>query len=334
MKVLDYVKKNFHWNKIYREYSRDGYSDFLKTNSGNSADINLLTMGLLRAVGIECNGLISSTRSNGRIYYEYPFIHYFNYVLIYAHVDGKPVFLDATNPYLSNWQIPEECISGKGLLINKGDIIWIPIETDKISEISKSFEVVLTNDETAVDVDFAMSHYYATDWREAINSPDFSASKDILKDRGIAFDSVVYKNLSQNDTTLFVHLEGRKDGILGPDKVVFTPFFDEIISENPMKAKERKYPIDFIHPYIKNYKSTIHIPEGYVVEYYLIEPKIIDNELFSLSYQTREEDDKIILELSYQFKKSNYPATAYPRIKSYFNEIVKLGQEKMIFRKK
>ena len=50
------------------------------------------------------------------------------------------------------------------------------------------------------------------------------------------------------------------------DKIYISPFLQESITDNPLKQKERIYPIDMVYPKKRVYNSTLSIPEGYEVD--------------------------------------------------------------------
>jgi hypothetical protein len=76
--ILNYVKANYNWNKMNGKYASKSTSDLLKDKVGNDADLNLFTIGLLNAAGIEAYPLIISTRENGKVPLEYPYLKFFN----------------------------------------------------------------------------------------------------------------------------------------------------------------------------------------------------------------------------------------------------------------
>ena len=116
------------------------------------------------------------------------------------------------------------------------------------------------------------------------------------------------------------------------EKIYVSPFLNETFSDNPLKQKERTYPIDLIYPQKRIYNSSVLIPEGYKVDY-LPSEQMIDNQLFELTYSINSDENQINITFVYYLKESVYPATEYSKIKSYFNEIVKKGIEKIVFTK-
>lgn len=332
--VLTYVKQNFDWNGIQSELASQSLNELLKKKSGLSGDLNLLAIGLLNAVGIEAKGLIVSTRKNGKIYYDYPFTHYFNYSLIYAKVDGEYELLDATNPHLSNWGIPDKCINGKGLLIQKKIVEWIPLKSKNQAEITMNLNISFVDDEIQAQVKNTYTGRKAADKREQLSDETYNPLVDLMESEGVDEESVELLNLKEIDSDFIVQFNYIKDLELGSEKIYFSPFFDEIMDENPLKEKYREYPIDFTYSRKITMVSNINIPEGYELDYMNNKNKNISNDYFELQYNASELEGKVKIEFIYWFKKSVYPAAAYNRLKYYFNDIIKKGHEKIVFVKK
>jgi len=329
--ILTYVKENYEWNGFQSDLASQSLNELLKKKTGLSADLNLLAIGLLNAVGIEAQGIILSTRKHGRVYYDYPFTHYFNYTLIYAKVDGEFILLDATNPYRSTWSIPEKCINGKGLLIQKGEVEWIPLRSTTQSEVIMNLDISFVDDEILSKVKTLYTGRKAADKREEVSDETYDPLEDLMESEGVDEESIEMFKLKEIDSDFIIQFDYIKEFELGSKKIYFSPFFDEIMKENPLKEKYREYPIDFTYSRKVTLISNIEIPEGYQLDYMKKDFKNISNEYFELQYNTSELDGKVKIELSYWFKRSVYPSTAYARLKYYFKDIIKMGQEKVVF---
>jgi hypothetical protein len=117
------------------------------------------------------------------------------------------------------------------------------------------------------------------------------------------------------------------------DKLFVTPFINEVINNNPLKQIERTYPIDMIYPEKRRFTSSFKIPDGYQIEF-LPSESIINNQFFELNYSIKNDDQNIVISFYYYFKKPVYNPSDYSKIKYYFNEIVKKGNEKIVLTKK
>ena len=88
-----------------------------------------------------------------------------------------------------------------------------------------------------------------------------------------------------------------------------------------------------IYPKKRKFISTIIIPDEYQIDF-LPEKLEINNQMFSLNYKIIKNDSVVKVMFDYFFKKSVYPPEAYSKIKFYFKEIVKKGNEKVVFSRK
>ncbi len=116
------------------------------------------------------------------------------------------------------------------------------------------------------------------------------------------------------------------------NKIYISPFLNEIITDNPLTQKVRTYPIDMIYPEKRVYNSTIIIPGGYKIDFLPQEYKI-KNDLFELNYIVISSEKEIKISFNYYFKNSIYSAKDYSKVKFYFMEIVKKGNEKVVLLK-
>ena len=85
------------WNENNSYNCEKGVKKAFKEKVGNSADINLMLVAMLRHAGLDANPIIVSTRSNGIAIFPSRFA--FNYVIVGVKLsnDENIVLLDATN---------------------------------------------------------------------------------------------------------------------------------------------------------------------------------------------------------------------------------------------
>ncbi|HEY9113107.1 MAG TPA: DUF3857 and transglutaminase domain-containing protein [Bacteroidales bacterium] len=331
--VLDYVKKNYNWNRKNDKYASKSANDFIDEKVGNCADINLFTIGLLNSVGIEAYPLLISTREHGKIKYDYPYTHFFNYVLIFANVNGKNVISDATEVMSLNNRIPERCINDKGLIIKKDQVEWVLLESSFPSQIYTIIKIDLENKQISADITKQSTEYdalyYRNNYGENIETilKQLNSKNYVIKDSSI---TVFNQHIKERPYILNYSVIEKAEII--NDKIYISPFLNESISETSFKQKERKNPIDMTYPIKRSFKSIISIPDGYQVDF-TPEDQIIKNQLFELNYSVNKTDNSVSIIFDYYFKNSVYSADDYSKIKFYFNEIVKKGNEKIVLSK-
>jgi len=329
--ILNYVKANFSWNKQNRMYASKSPKDLLNDKFGNSADINLFTIGLLNAAGIKAYPVIISTRENGKVKLDYPFSSFFNYVIIYAEIDGKVVLSDATETLLANDFLPSRCLNDQGLIIQKEKAEWIGLQCLFPSKKRTICSVNVTDSTIKANINTYTTEYDGFNSRSTIGENIKNMQKELTeKGYSVADSSITIKNQGniKEAYCLKYSINDYPERING--KIYISPFLHEIIKENPLTQQSRTNPIDMIYPVKRTYYAEINIPEGYKIDFSPADQKI-KNDQFEMDYMIKSDEKKIIVSFVYYFKLPIYQATEYAKIKFYFNEIVDKGNEKLVF---
>ena len=321
-KCINYVKKNYIWNKRNSKYASQSAKEFQINKTGNSAEINLFLIALLNQADIEAKPVILSTRDHGKTSSDYPFDHFTNYVIALIETDS-PYLADASNSQLPYTRLPIKCLNVKGLIVSEDDEQWVKLENN-IPSLTKTV-IHSTLDIESVKINANIN----------IQSTEYEAYSNRVSYEDDVSDLTEYyeKKIGEiNSLKTFAYEHKSKpysiviDGVAEPeqilDNIVFKPFFDLVISENMLKQKTRDYPVDLIYPRKNIYESTTKIPEGFKVEElpdaYQTNNKLVE---IDLSYQVMDGYLKVVG--LYYFKKAVYQPEEYTRIKVYLDRIIK-----------
>jgi hypothetical protein len=144
--IISFVKNNYRWNGKYNLYSEQSLKDLINLKKGNSAELNLLTIGLLNAAGIKTHPVILSNRSHGKIKKSYPFLNALNNTIFISLIEGNLMLGDATDPLLANNRIPIECLNETGLIIENGKENWIGLYSGILSSSKTTIHSTFDND--------------------------------------------------------------------------------------------------------------------------------------------------------------------------------------------
>jgi hypothetical protein len=117
--IIDYVKSKFSWDGFSNMAASKSVKDLINLKKGNPAEINLLLTALLNSAGIKASPVILSTRDHGKIKSNYPFISFFNYVIVLVKLENQSFLADGADSFTPFNSIPPKCINEKGLIINK-----------------------------------------------------------------------------------------------------------------------------------------------------------------------------------------------------------------------
>ncbi len=332
--ITDFVKSKFKWDGSTGKFADLSLKDFLKEQSGNVGNINLLLTGLFRSAGVEAYPVILSTRGNGIISLEHPFQQFFNYVIVMAVSDGRTTLHDATEPLLHYAVLPERCMNVDGLVIKPKSDEWITIQQRISSQIQKNLKLEINPETNSVqaEVMYLTMGPDAYRFRSAYRGNPESLTK-YLKDR----ENINITDLKLPETmaldkpfTFFFQLEGQVDN--QSDKLFFNPFCTLNFSKNPFSQSERKLPVDLVYLRAESYKSTITIPEGYIIEH-IPENQTIEDDLFSFSYITAQSDNQLLVNAEFNIKQFIIKASEYENLKENFNKMIKSLSDMVVLAK-
>ncbi len=121
------IKAAIKWNETNSCFACQSTTQSLKTGSGNSADINLSLVALLRQMGYNASPVVLSTVDNGYLRKHNPSAAPFNYVIVACAYRGSLLLMDASDIVSSINALPARCLNGEGLLIDETSSRWISI---------------------------------------------------------------------------------------------------------------------------------------------------------------------------------------------------------------
>lgn len=300
--ITDYVKSNYSWNGHTTKYADNKVSDLLKQKNGNSAELNLFLAGMLSAANINVQPVLLSTRENGAVSMTHPFANFLNYVIVQANTGEKNILMDATESMLLYDELPERCVNVKGLVVEK-------------------------NSENAYAYD--AYKYRVAYYGDTQNLYDLFMQRSV-EPKG----DITVENYTELDKPFVISFKTESANENVADKLFIAPFLNQSQTDNLFKQKQRTLPVDLIHQHAAKYKSVIHIPEGYKVDYLPKEVKH-DGKVMIVNYSAIENPEKKQIEViaDYQFKKYIYEAKDYPLLKSTFDQMIKSFNDMIVLSK-
>ncbi|MBD0403724.1 DUF3857 and transglutaminase domain-containing protein [Flammeovirga sp. EKP202] len=325
--IINYMKKNFIWNKVTGFGTYDTPRDVINKKTGDVAALNLLMIALLQEAGIEASPAILSTRDHGKLKMSYPFTSMFNYLLAKVTV-GETIFLaDATAPLLEVNMIPTRCINEYALILDKSkEVSWLKIGYNIPSVKRTEINISIDEEENIVesDVKVVANFYQGYKYRKLFKDDTEKIEeyfKKSLFNEVSEIKSLNYDNINLPYTISFKGQSGlsRLNNIL-----VIDPFQGLSIKSNLLKQPTREYPVDMLYPKKNQYIIKIKMPEGYGVNH-LPDPFYVNNDDFStyLSFGYDKRNNQIIVNGEYFFKKAVYQPEVYQELKSGLDAIVK-----------
>lgn len=330
--LAKYVKRMYNWNGDNSKYSSGKLADFLKRKTGNSADINLYLIGLLKAANIDANPVVMSTRGNGIIQSSHPFQQLLDYVLVEVSIDNKKYYIDATEPLLYFTDLPKRCMSVAGLVVKPKSEEWIFIKQKQLSMTQHSLKVNIFPDQNKIEVNakYGSIGYNAYLYRNIYLGKDDNLVKYLQNSLKIqTVDSI---NIETNeDLNKPFKFSFKFDLPLeqSSNKLFINPFCNIQEKDNLFKQSSRTLPVDLIYLQGNSYVSSFQVPEGYKIDFLPADISLSD-ELISILYNAKVDGNTIYVNASYSLNKNVYEANDYLSLKMSFANMINKFSEMIV----
>ena len=338
-KIFEYVRNNFSCTKTRGIYVDDNTSikDVFNKKSGSVSEINLLLIAMLKKAEIPCEPVILSLRSRGTVHMIYPLLDRFNYLIAVVTIDGKPIYLDASNNKLGFNQLPAACYNGTAWIIEKNKTRPINLSADSIVEYKSTSIFIINNEKGGWEGSYRtqLGPIESITAREDISkSKKEGLIKELTKKLGSAYklSNLEIDSLSNYNEPVKYSIDFTSE--LDEDIIYINPLFGEETGKNPFTSNKRFYPIEI--PYI--IKEVIildmEIPKGYVVEELPKSVRYFLNETEGVfEYLVVKRENKIQLRSTTHIKKANFPQEDYDTLREFFAFVIQKQSEQIVFKK-
>ncbi|WP_316812437.1 DUF3857 domain-containing protein [Pedobacter heparinus] len=340
--IFNYVKNHIKWNDNYRVYtSETNPKTIFEKKVGNSADINLCLLSLLKEANINASPVLLSTRENGA-HPGFPMITDFNNVIVQAEIGDRMILLDATDKDHAPNMIGYENLNHQGLKVNLPDVTaaWISLEEANLSKTNINLMLTLDKENKLSGKLFLSStHYEALNRRGkynlATNETDFL--KSYKTDRpGLGIKNYKIENLADLREPLVESMDVTiEDNVEEAGNLAyFAPLLFERTKENPFKLEERIYPVDFAYPKEENYRITLEFPKEYHLDKSPKNEKVVlPDDAASFTFIFAAEENKLMITSKISLKKAFFSPEEYHYLKELFKNIVRKQAEQIVFKK-
>ena len=333
--IFQFVKSKVKWNGNYGKYSDNGVRKAYKEGSGNVADINLMLTAMLRFGGLNANPVLVSSKNNGIPLF--PTREGYNYVVSsVTFPDNSYVLLDASEIYSVPNVLPVRALNWKGRMIYKdGKSEELYLVPKKHSAETNFLNVKITDDLT---VEGMLKSTYTNHLAMA-----YRKKNNILKEEDVISNleekyAVEIENFRLSNQLKLGKPIGQLIKFTSEDlleeingKLYITPMLFLAKKENPFKAENRNFPIDFVLPWKEKENVTIQIPNGYKVESIPAPLAIgISENLGVFKYQITNVGNKIKVVSIFQINTAVISSAYYLELKDFYKKVVEKQIEKIV----
>ena len=339
--ALAFTQATIKWNDYFGIGSRDGVKKAYDNRKGNSSDINLFLVSLLRELGLDANPVVLSTRNNGRLNEFIPLLERFNYVVAHVKDGEKEYLLDGCQPYLPLGMLPEHALNQTGRLVSDktpGRFINLDPVSKKTTFETVEGEIDVASGEIKGKYKLSLGGYGAVNWRnEYATTSTKKYQEEIVKQNPEwEINDVKIENINDSVSNVVNILYDFvvEDQDASPNVIYFNPMMAGRIKDHPLKNPERIYPLDLTTGSHTLYQGKFKIPEGYKVE------EMPKSEIISLPdkagrfiYSVTLAGDMLNVNSNLSINKIRFEAEEYHYLREFFDKIVQKHAQPVIIRK-
>jgi hypothetical protein len=340
--IHKYVKDNMEWDKHYSIWASDGVKSAWKSKKGNSGEINLILINLLRDADINARPVLVSTRDNGIINTGVAGYEQFNKVLAYVQIADRFYILDATDKITPSGMIPPEVLASEGLVVEKvssGKYEWgWKVLWDRRHQFSKNVSISAAIDakhQVNGDAFVTTGGYARLQLVPLISQGDTALQSNLALQPGIKIDSLVVMNSKVDTLPLQQQFKFSMPASATGEYHFFSLNLFAGLEKNPFIADERQSDIFFGYNQQYAINCAVTLPEGCEIDelpknvrMMMPDTSIVFSRLSFFS------EGLLTVRISLEFKSPLYTADEYQGFKEFYKKLFGLLNDRYVYKKK
>lgn len=338
-KLHEYISSGILWNGENDYTVSASLRAIQKKEKGNSADINIMLIAMLRSIGIKADPVILSTRSNGKLNLYSAMIQQFDYLVAYVSVDGEFYLVDATDPLRPYTILPFDCLNDKGRLISEYDSKFIDLKNREKEVSFNNYTLSLDKEgNLSGSMENRYSDYTAYNIRKIIKLESEEGYIDMIKSASanIRISDFKIENMDDPYSELVerCNISISNGTQIAGNEIIFNPYLSLTGIKNPFVSAERKFPVNFGYPMMDTYSLRIKVPDGYIVT---DKPENISfnsgKDDLKFDFTCNQEGNEIVIKSVLSINKNEFQLSEYASLRSFYSKMLRKNSELIILKK-
>jgi hypothetical protein len=337
--IHKYVSEKVLWDGESDFTASAGLRNVLRKEKGNSADVNMILIAMLKSAGLRAEPVILSTRSNGSLNQNSAMLQQFNYIVASVKVGDKTFMVDATDPLRPFDLLPFDCLNGSGRLISLTESGFVDLKNSEKYGTSSRMELKLTpGGELSGHLEQKNSGYSAYDLRHFVRLEGVDGYKDLLRadypNADLTDISVDGLKDPYSDVDVKCNLKFSNGADNTGDKLVVMVSMSSSGSKSPFYSAERKFPVDFGCPKSEAAYLKLTIPEGYsIVEKPADESFALPGDGGKFEFACIIEGSDLVMNSAFNLNKTIYQPSEYPTLRDFYAKMLRKQTQIIVLKK-
>jgi len=332
-KVYSFIQNHFTLSS-----NADGnlIKDFNARTAG-AQNINISLYNALKASGIANTQLaLLSTRENGFVTDFHPSITDFNYVLVRLELNGTVYLLDATEKNIPFGIVPFNCLTNKIRVLDYANgSRWEKVTPNKNNSVKIRVNIELDDDGNITGKKSITRNGYEALFARKLIARNTSQDAYLESKESLYPDFEISNYSNTNLKNQNKALKEEFELLSEENSSINIARLLELLTENPFRLENRKYPVDYGYIRKGTYLLNIKIPDHYTVR------SIPENKVYTLPgndasyiFKVSRIGNNLSIYVKSQINKTVFLNSEYQQLKDYYRKILKLQNTELEFIKK
>jgi hypothetical protein len=337
--IHHYVSGNVAWDGTYSLTADEGVKNLWKKKTGNSAEINLLLVNLLREAGLQAYPMLVSERGHGRVNKEQPFINQFNNVYAAVFVGNKKYYLDATDKLTPCLITPFSILNSTAFIADNeaGGLVDIQ-ENDIRYRDNITIAANLKEDgELSGQVSVESKDYARTEKVRTYTRNKSDYIENYIKSGmvNVEVNNFDIKNIEKEDLPVTQAFDF-KTNIQSTGEYSFLSFnWFTGLQSNPFIVSDRFSNINFGYKKTVNLTYLVNLPANFKVDALPKGVKLVNpDNTVSFTRQFFLEGNQLMAKIKVDIDKTLFNVGEYAQVQDFFKQMVNMMNEQVILKKK
>jgi tetratricopeptide (TPR) repeat protein len=341
--IYQWILKNIRYSSV--SFRQSGYvpqraSKVIQTKLGDCKDVSTLYAAIAREIGMKAQLVLVNTRDNGDDDMLLPSME-FNHCIVKVIADGKPWYLELTNPDLSFGSLPNSDLKAFALEIpfNETNTVSKPFKLNpdnrNLDKRSAKMSVQIKNRDLVIDATCVRNGDLASHSRNSYqNLPKNKMIEKVQKSIGGNFTNPVtvksfeFPNLeSLSDTAQFQVKYQIKNEVIevGDLSTIKIPYYSSFVRADAFQDETRTLPVNYWQYEdcdLYNEDITVQLPDG---KQFTDIPKNISLNFNGTQYSLKfEKKSPTIIQVKREIKvnRENVSVADYANFRKFIDDVL------------
>ncbi|MFW5708100.1 MAG: DUF3858 domain-containing protein, partial [Bacteroidota bacterium] len=324
--ALETINSQIKWNGDASRYADQSPDKLIKQGVGNSAEINLMLVALLRNLNLKAYPVVLSTINHGALFSDSPTLSQWNYVVAQVRIPGRqPILLDATTLKPITGYLPPRAINGRGRVIDHSINQWVDLESKISFNENKVYDLELDEQGNLAGTATIRWEDYGAylKLQDLAQEEKDEFAKEISSDLGVSLSEVELQTFEDDTLALIMQARVNATGfaqVIG-NEMLLPGLLYETMEENPLKTDQRQFPVMLPYKLNSNITFNIKLPDGFSAVH-LPERKASSFHRFAHDFAFEQTDQVITITATTRIGNRTVNPNYYAGFKAYMDKYV------------